>query len=242
VLALYLMSAPTGSRIGLFYCPIVTMMHDTGLEEGEVQAALEAIGEIAQYDFDEELVWMPNGCREQMSLPDGSGIKSTDKAVKSVLTELGAFGDHPFALEFKSRYLSGENAPSKPLGRGMQDNSMGHAASSHAPLSVSVSSPSPSTSPDPEDRVQCPPVDEILNSNQVSTLETSMIPIWAIRQLIARFVAKNQASKSDLRTREHWSKCCVIAVQSDWNDRRRRPKKPEADDSEPTAEDLGFVS
>ncbi len=77
-------------------------------------------------------------------------------------------------------------------------------------------------------RVPCPSVDEILNSRQCETLSMN-IPDWAVRILVAKFVAKNQATSSDLRTPEHWSKCCVSAIQGDWNNPRTRPSNPEAD-------------
>jgi hypothetical protein len=95
------------------------------------------------------------------------------------------------------------------------------------PVDTDPKDPSGSASSVPKNGsgcVPCPSADVILNSDQVSTLEM-VIPDWAIRILVVKFVAKNQADSTDLRTPTHWAKCCVSAVQGDWNNPRTRPSK-----------------
>jgi len=137
-LALYFVTGPTSTRTGLYYAPIVGILHDIGdMTEDQFRAALGEIGEIARYDFEEELVWLPNGCREQMGLKDGARIKPGDKSLRAVMAELEPFGEHPFALEFREKYLPITEAPSKgdtiphtmgdtkgDVARGMRDSCM----------------------------------------------------------------------------------------------------------------------
>ena len=235
VLALYLMTAPSSSRTGLYYAPMVGILHDTGLSEEAFMGALSAIAEIAQYDFSEELVWLPNGCREQMGLGDGERIRPNDKALKSVLTELEAFGSHPFVVEFRTRYLPGYEAPSKGdvvvPGRGIRDHGM-------PPVPAPAPAPAP---PDPEGECEgkpepdgrsnslilCPGPDLALSQSQIATLETNMmIPRWAIDVMLTEWCLDRQA-RGDRQTLRAWRTFAGKDIRERWNNPALRPKRPE---------------
>jgi len=98
--ALYLMTAPTSNLIGLYYLPLTTICNDTGLTEAEVRLALEQITDIAQYDFDAELVWLPEAARYQI----GQTMAPRDKRRPAVEREVAMVSDHPFATDFLRRY------------------------------------------------------------------------------------------------------------------------------------------
>ncbi len=75
------------------------------------------------------------------------------------------------------------------------------------------------------------PADLKLTDGQRKTLESSMIPGWAIDEITSAFVAKYQADQADRRTLVVWRKCLSTAVSSTWNDPNKRPRKPEAGES-----------
>jgi hypothetical protein len=82
----------------------------------------------------------------------------------------------------------------------------------------------------PPSKIPCPS-DLQLGSDQVGTLTSSGIPDWAIQILTTQFVASSSADPSDIRTLVAWRKCLSRAISGNWNDRSKRPKKPEADES-----------
>lgn len=77
-----------------------------------------------------------------------------------------------------------------------------------------------------DQKVPCP-MDLNLTEDQRGALETSMIPGWAIDEITKSFVAAAVADQGDKRQLVHWRKCLGKAVASSWNDKRRRPRKPE---------------
>lgn len=74
--------------------------------------------------------------------------------------------------------------------------------------------------------VACPG-DLVLTEGQRGTLETGLVPSWAIDVITLRFVAKHGADPDDKRTIVAWRKCLSQAISGDWNDANKRPKKPE---------------
>jgi hypothetical protein len=136
-LVLYLSTSPATNMIGLFYQPLPMICHDLGLgSEAELRALLElpAVREVVRYDFEAELVWLPEHAREQL----GDVIKTGDKRRPSIERELAAFTGHPFAEAFRSRYGAAFSL-SMPLPSPIEAPSEGHAPCLHAPVSVSVS-------------------------------------------------------------------------------------------------------
>jgi len=107
----------------------------------------------------------------------------------------------------------------------------GGASRAYAGAGAGARSPFPSVpdrtlpaSTDPSGLQSCPR-DLRLTDDQRATLETSMVPVWAIDISTQRFVTKAVADPSDKRTLVHWLKCLAIAVSGDWNG-PNRPTKP----------------
>jgi hypothetical protein len=119
VLALYLVTSPAANMIGVYYVPLVSICHETGLTEKRASLALAHLeaARFAFYDHDAELVWVPNMASYQI----GDTMKSGDKRRGAVLAELDKLGDHPFVLRFAERYglaycLGGEWTQSRKVG------------------------------------------------------------------------------------------------------------------------------
>jgi hypothetical protein len=100
VLAMYLMTAPSSNLIGLYYIPLITICHETGLTESEVRATMPVIAEIARYDFDQEIAWLPEAARYQL----GENMAEKDKRRAAVEREVAMVSGHQFAREFMARY------------------------------------------------------------------------------------------------------------------------------------------
>ena len=71
------------------------------------------------------------------------------------------------------------------------------------------------------------PSDLRLTGNQRKTLETSLIPGWAIDALTTQYVVRYVGKPDELRTHAQWLSGLVTAICSDWNNSKTRPKKPE---------------
>lgn len=62
LLAIYVFTAPAGNATGIFYLPIATIAHETGLTIEEVRMAFDDLSrlDIAHFDEEEALVFVPN--------------------------------------------------------------------------------------------------------------------------------------------------------------------------------------
>lgn len=104
VVALYLFTCPASSMIGIYHLALPTMAHEMGMPLDVAERALAevcAVG-IAQYDPEEELVYLPEGARYQI----GEQLKPGDKRVAGVKAALAQFARHPFAVDFARRYAA----------------------------------------------------------------------------------------------------------------------------------------
>lgn len=134
VVALYLFTCPSATMTGLFYLPLPTLAHETGIPLEGVREALGRVSEagIACYDEAEELVWVPEMARIQI----GEALVAKDNRIKAVERELATYAKHAFYNSFLARYSdayrlsskSNENPlptpfrpPSDPLGSQEQD-------------------------------------------------------------------------------------------------------------------------
>lgn len=93
---------------------------------------------------------------------------------------------------------------------------------------------SPRENPEPQPpqlRIPCPPSLK-LSDDQRGTLETGMIPGWAIDALTLRFVTKFMDDKSDRRREIDWRKGLVTAITGDWNNPAKRPKPPDKEQAQ----------
>jgi hypothetical protein len=126
VVAMYLMTAPGSNMIGLYYLPLPTLAHETGIPfEGASEAlrSLRTIG-FARYDEASEVVWVPEMARHQL----GDTIKPADKRHAGLLRELSLYAKCPYHNEFIAHYrdafalgaVAPVDDPSKGLRRGLQ--------------------------------------------------------------------------------------------------------------------------
>lgn len=137
LVALYLVTCPWSNMIGLYYLPLATAAHETGLKLETLRKALRSIetARFAYYDEISEFAWVPNGATYQI----GEFLASGDKRQKGVLRELYQFRSHRFAAMFFDRYAEpyGLSRPSwlgetsetqlKPLACQDQDQEQEHA-------------------------------------------------------------------------------------------------------------------
>lgn len=100
LLALYFMTCPSSSMLGIFYLPLTTIIHETGFSAEEIRAVLPRISEIVRYDEEAELAWLPQGAKHQI----GAIMAPKDRRRAAIARELQMVADHPFAAEFLRLY------------------------------------------------------------------------------------------------------------------------------------------
>ncbi len=113
IVAFYLMTCPNASMIGLYYLPIVTLAHETGLTVEETRAALRRLsqaparganhpheGGFAWYDEENEVVWVPQMARYQ----NGDRLGPKDNNVKAIQREAEKMRKSVFFAAFHALY------------------------------------------------------------------------------------------------------------------------------------------
>jgi len=121
VIALYLVTSPSATMLGLYYLPLPTLCHEVGCTMQAAQEALRVLSraDFARYDELTEFVWVPNMARFQIS----ENLKTGDKRVTSIIKALEGLKHTPFYEDFLKRYqrafqLNGAgptDTPSMPL-------------------------------------------------------------------------------------------------------------------------------
>ena len=131
VLATYLMTGPLSNMLGLYYLPLPTVAHETGLPLASVQKALKGLADVgfAFYDDEGEQVWVPEMACWQID----EALEPSDNRIKKVAKDLREYSRSKFYASFLERYgiafslplealpkplRSPFEAPSKPLPRG----------------------------------------------------------------------------------------------------------------------------
>src|SRR6185369_12954684 len=135
----YILSSPHANMYGVYYCPINSITHDTGLSQkdatygmgiltGEVEAPSKplrspfegGVEPFCTYDWVEEVIFIHNMAREQI----GKELKASDNRVKSVKKFFykleNSFIKQLFYERYKNSYYLSDyelstEAPSKPL-------------------------------------------------------------------------------------------------------------------------------
>ncbi len=130
VVAFYLVTCPASNMIGIYYQPLVTIAHETGISVDDTRIALGecALADFAHYDEDAEMVWVPNMASYQI----GDELKPGDKRRGAVLAELGRVDGHRFADEFRVTYGNRYGIEGAP--KGHRRGSEGVAKEQEAPL------------------------------------------------------------------------------------------------------------
>lgn len=128
---MYLFTAPNSNMIGLYYLPLPIVAHETGLTMEQVTAALAELAalDVAKYDEDSELVYLPAMARFQV----GDEIPATNKnLIKGIIRELERFERHAFGVDFIARYNEAFHL-GKPLGSPLQAPSKGGVGTEEPP-------------------------------------------------------------------------------------------------------------
>lgn len=102
LVAVYLCSCPSSTMLGLFYLPLPTVAHETGLPLDDVRAALTRLAtlDIAHYDEAAELVWIPGLAVTEI----GEDLAQGDNRIKGLQKALAQLGAHRFRDAFFERY------------------------------------------------------------------------------------------------------------------------------------------
>lgn len=147
VLAVYLFTSPHANMTGIYHVALPTVAHEIGQPVDDVREALSRISDIAVYDEDAELAWVPALAKHQV----GEDLKPTDKRRRAIEKALEQAGNHPFVLEFIRRYgaryglkLKTDNVTTDAPSMGEdEDVPEGHPRTVDAPGSRSVPVPVP---------------------------------------------------------------------------------------------------
>lgn len=120
VVALYLITGPTANPIGLYYLPIPTLCHETGLTEQEARKSLASLSDaaFAYYDDPSESVFVVEMARYQIT----DDMKLHDKRHKWIVGEAEKIRKSPHYSRWHERYkdafslheASPLQAPTKP--------------------------------------------------------------------------------------------------------------------------------
>ncbi len=235
VLAMYLMTCCQGTLCGLFSIALPTIAHETGLALDRLPELFADIGEIAKYDPEEELCWVPNAAREQI----GEMMAPKDKRRGGLLRELKQFEGHVFHREFIQLYWEAYalEKPSPSQALTVDDACPLEGASEGEPLSL----PAPGlgqgqglghdqvtggaggdareTLPS-AGRVPCPPDLELTAAERAQLALSPGIPAEAIDR--ATPILRAKFTSGDPRTSEQWRRSLVSALVRDWSDPKKR--------------------
>ena len=102
VIALYLMTSPHANMIGVYYCPLLFIAHETGSPIEGASKALQRLSEEAfcSYDSTLEIVWVHEMAKYQI----GDKLKESDKRVKNIQKQYNDIPNCPKKLNFYNRY------------------------------------------------------------------------------------------------------------------------------------------
>jgi len=113
VLALYLMTSPHSNMLGIYYCPVMYMAHETGLGMEGASKALARLIEVGFCRFDEasETVFVARMAAHQI----GESLSPGDKRVLGIQKEVAKMADSPLKTAFIDTYAEAFHlTPSKP--------------------------------------------------------------------------------------------------------------------------------
>jgi hypothetical protein len=129
VVATYLLTCPSANMLGLYYLPLVTIAHETGIPIEGASKALASLSEaqFCAYDEASEVIWV----YEMAAYQIGEQLAAGDKQCKGIQNAYDALPESPFLPAFYEKYEhafhlkkargngaekpSPTEAPSKPL-------------------------------------------------------------------------------------------------------------------------------
>lgn len=107
VVALYLMTSPVTSMVGIFPLSLPTLCNDTGLTLEGARKGLARVSQeaLAYYDEEDELVWVPALPKHQLGERMSAGRNGKpDNKVIGIKKALAPFKGHRFYDQFLERY------------------------------------------------------------------------------------------------------------------------------------------
>lgn len=156
VVAFYLLTCPSANMIGLYYLPLPTLAHETGIPLEGACKALRSLSEaqFSHYDEAEEVVWVPEMARYQIE----DELKASDNRCKGIWKEAEPFQKSRFFMDFWMRYEkafhlptpSPLEAPPKPLGSQEQEQEQEQEEEGRVRPSIAPPPPSASAESSPE--------------------------------------------------------------------------------------------
>src|SRR5262249_2777658 len=101
-IALYLMTCPHSTMIGIYYLPLTFIVHETGIPFEGALKAIQNLNDIGfcHYDFEMEYVWVVDMAYEQV----GGQLKENDNRVKGINDDYRSLPNLSFLSEFFERY------------------------------------------------------------------------------------------------------------------------------------------
>lgn len=125
IVAMYLLTSPHANMLGLYYCPVVFISHETGLTFEGASKGLKRAKQagFCMYDDETEMVWVMEMAAYQIA----DHLSPNDNRVKGVNTEYQNLPENPFLSLFYEKYkdafclsecrdsVVNTEAPSKPL-------------------------------------------------------------------------------------------------------------------------------
>ena len=105
----YLVTCPNSNPLGLYYLPLPTVCHETGLSLEEATTALEQIRQstFAYFDPELEVVWVPEMAGYQL----GHSLKASDNRIRWIVRMLKDYAGSPFAQAFWDKYHDAFHLP-----------------------------------------------------------------------------------------------------------------------------------
>ena len=106
LVALYLMTCPSANMIGLYYLPVPTLAHETGIQSEEaagVLAALEEVG-FCRYDRETDVVWVVRMLAYQVGEALHAGDRGEDNRSMGIANLLEEYRGMAFYGEFRAMY------------------------------------------------------------------------------------------------------------------------------------------
>lgn len=102
VVALYLQTAPGSNMLGLYYAPLETVAHETGVDEARVEALFGHFAELgfAHYDATNEVVWIVDMAVTQI----GETVVPKDSRHVALQREAAKFTGSPLHALWRERY------------------------------------------------------------------------------------------------------------------------------------------
>lgn len=112
LVALYLMTSPHATMIGVFHCPIEYIAHETGLPiEGASKGLRRLIeADFCTYDHESEMVWVHEMAKFQVA----ESLKRDDKRCIGIARDVDGIAEARIRTAFRAKYAKAFWLPPEP--------------------------------------------------------------------------------------------------------------------------------